>query len=140
MAAMYMAGWTVAALSKEGGILEGKQQGMDVKQGAEKLAEVILKEIIKRSDKNLVLDLGTVKSNGNLITDTLQLNIGREDYSVLAHCVCSGCICQCPVKDGSCCGGSQGCNNKAVIKEGMETRVLVAWAGDEPVVVGVLAC
>lgn len=42
MAAMYMAGWTVAALSKEGGILEGKQQGMDVKQGAEKLAEVIL--------------------------------------------------------------------------------------------------
>ncbi len=49
MAAMYMAGWTVAALSKGGSILEGEQQGM-------------------------------------------------------------------------------------------ETRVLVAWAGDEPVVVGVLAC
>ena len=89
MAAMYMAGWTVAALSKGGSILEGEQQGMDTKKGAEKLAAVILKEIVKRSDKNLVLDLGTVKSNGNLITDTLQLNIGREDYSVLAHFVCN---------------------------------------------------
>ncbi len=138
MAVMYMAGWTVAALSKGGSILEGKQQGTGTKKGAEKLAAVILKEIVKRSDKNLVLDLGTVKSNGNLITDTLQLNIGREDYSVLAHCACCGCNCQCPVKDGRCCGGSKDCHNKAVIKEGMETRVLVAWAGDEPVVVGVL--
>lgn len=131
-----MGGWTVAALSKEGGILQGKQQGMDTKKGAEKLAAVILKEITKRSDKNLVLDLGTVKSNGNLMTDTLQLNIGREDYSVLGHCICHGCNCQC--SDKKCCTGSQDCHNKAVIKEGVETRVLVAWAGDEPVVVGVL--
>lgn len=38
--------------------MEGKQQGMDIKKGSEKLAAVILKEIVKRSDKDLVLDLG----------------------------------------------------------------------------------
>ncbi len=107
------------------------------KQGAEKLAAVFVDEIYKRLDKNLVLDLGTIKSNGNLMTDTFPKNIGREDYSVLEHCICHGCNCQCG--NEKCCKGIKNCHNKAVIKEGEETRVFVAWTGDEAVVIGVIA-
>ena len=112
----------------------------NIKHGAEKLASVFLREITRRQDSSLVLDFGTIKSNGNLMADTFPVNIGREDYSVLAHCICHGCNCECPVKDKKCCNGINNCHNKAVIKDGEETRVLVAWTGDEPVVIGVLGC
>ena len=111
--------------------------GKNTKQAAEKLASVFLKEISRRSDKTLLLDFGTVKSNGNLVTDTFPIGIGKEDYSVLAHCICKGCNCKC--QDKNCCPGIKNCQDKTVIKDGEEARVLVAWAGDEPVVIGVIA-
>ncbi len=86
------------------------------------LASVLIKKMKQCSENPIYIEFGTVKKNGVLVTDTFQKNISREDYSILEHCICCGRDCQC----------SHG------IKEGMDTRVLVAWVIEEPVVIGVL--
>ena len=93
------------------------------------LASVIIKKMKQCSENPVYIEFGTVKKNGDLVTDTFQKPIGRKDYSILEHCICCGTDCQCDNKTCQCSHG---------IKEGMDTRVLVVWAGEEPVVIGVL--
>lgn len=93
------------------------------------LASVLIKKMKQCSENPVYIEFGTVKKNGILVTDTFQKNISREDYSILEHCICCGRDCQCTNRTCQCSHG---------IKEGMDTRVLVAWVIEEPVVIGVL--
>lgn len=78
--------------------------------GISKLAGVMDKRMRKQSKTPPLLDFGTVKKNGSLITNKFPKTIAKGDYTLL-----------------------EGFEHK-----GKETRVLVAWVDDDAVVVGKL--
>lgn len=78
--------------------------------GISRLAKVIDNRMKRQTDTPLVLDFGTVKKNGSLITNTFPKTIAKGDYVVLE-------------------GFEQDEEN---------TRVLVAWVEDDVVVIGKL--
>lgn len=79
--------------------------------GISKLAGVMDSRMRQQSETPLLLDFGTVKKNGGLITNTFPKTIAKGDYTVL-----------------------EGFEYK-----GKDTRVLVAWVEDDAVVIGKLA-
>lgn len=85
---------------------------MNVKQnsGISRLAGVIDSRMRLQAETPPMLDFGTVKKNGSLITNTFPKMIAKGDYTVL-----------------------EGFENK-----GEDTRVLVAWVEDDAVVIGQL--
>ncbi len=76
--------------------------------GLNKLANVLDARMRERSDKDLVIDYGTIKKNGYLITDSFQVYIRSDGYHVLA--------------------------SVGTLSE--NDRVLVAWVGSNAIVVG----
>lgn len=79
--------------------------------GINRLANVIDGRMQRQAYAPPSLDLGTVKKNGSLVTDTFPETVSKGEYSVL----------------------------EGFRDNGKDTRVLVAWAGGEAVVVGKLA-
>ncbi len=79
-------------------------------KGISKLAEVMDNRMRKQSETPLLLDFGSIKKNGSLITNTFPKTIAKGDYTVL-----------------------EGFEHK-----GKDTRVLVAWVEDDAVVIGKL--
>lgn len=78
--------------------------------GISRLAGVMDKRMNQQSEAPLVLDFGTVKKNGSLLTNTFPKTIAKGDYTIL-----------------------EGFEHK-----GKDTRVLVAWVEDDAVVIGKL--
>lgn len=78
--------------------------------GISRLAGVLDSRMRQQSEVPPLLDFGTVKKNGSLITNTFSKTIAKGDYTVL---------------DG-------------FEHEGEDTRVLVAWVEDDAVVIGKL--
>ena len=80
-------------------------------RGISALAAQLDNRMAEHTDRNLILDFGTINSNRCLVTNTFRVPIDPSDYSV--------------------CGRMASGSTK--LKKG--DRVLVAWAGDEPVVI-----
>lgn len=80
-------------------------------KGINELAKVIDRRMREHSGLPPAMDFGTVKKNGSLRTDSFPKTIAKGDYSLLE-------------------GFEYG---------GQDTRVLVAWVGNEAVVIGSLA-
>lgn len=78
--------------------------------GISRLAGVMDSRMKQQSETPLLLDFGTVKKNGSLITNTFPKTIAKGDYTIL-----------------------EGFEHK-----GKDTRVLVAWVEDDAVVIGKL--
>lgn len=78
--------------------------------GISRLASVMDSRMKRQSEIPLLLDFGTVKKNGSLITNTFPKTIEKGDYTVI----------------------------EGFEHEGKDTRVLVAWVEDDAVVVGKL--
>lgn len=78
--------------------------------GMSRLAGVLDNRMRQQSEAPPLLDFGTVKKNGSLITNTFSKTIAKGDYTVL---------------DG-------------FEYQGEDTRVLVAWVEDDAVVIGKL--
>ena len=91
-------------LAKEGGggVLAESNNGIN------RLARTIDSRMRRQTDMPSVLDFGTIKKNGSLVTNTFPKAIAKGDYSVL---------------DG-------------LEQDEQDTKVLVAWVEDEAVVVG----
>lgn len=75
--------------------------------GINRLANVLSRRIKKEGERPLILDFGKIQANGSLVTDTFPEPVPKSDYSVC---------------EGSC------------LEEG--DRTLVAWVGNEAVVIG----
>lgn len=84
--------------------------GAESNDGINRLARTIDSRMRRQTDKSPVLDFGTLKKNGSLITNTFPKAIALGDYSIL---------------DG-------------FEPEEKDTRVLVAWVEDDAVVIGKL--
>lgn len=84
-------------------------------EGVSKLAKVLTDRMREESDRPLVLDFGTIKSNLSLVTNTFPVAIKKGAYSVCKPLLGSGNI---------------------TLKAGM--RVLVAWVQNEAVVIGTI--
>ncbi|MCM1245489.1 MAG: hypothetical protein NC293_07590 [Roseburia sp.] len=78
--------------------------------GISRLAGVMDRRMNQQSETPLLLDFGTVKKNGSLLTNTFPKTIAKGDYTIL-----------------------EGFEHK-----GKDTRVLVAWVEDDAVVIGKL--
>lgn len=78
--------------------------------GISRLAKVMDNRMRRQTDTPLILDFGTIKKNGSLITNTFPKTIAKGDYMILE-------------------GFEQDEEN---------TRVLVAWVEDDVVVIGKL--
>ena len=78
--------------------------------GISRLAKVMDNRMKRQTDTPLILDFGTIKKNGSLITNTFPKTIAKGDYVILE-------------------GFEQNEEN---------TRVLVAWVEDDVVVIGKL--
>lgn len=79
--------------------------------GIEEFAHMLDMRMEEHSERPLVLDLGTIKKDRSLVTDTFPVPIPKSEYDMCA-------------------------NYKEVAKPG--DRVLVAWTQDDPVVIDVV--
>lgn len=84
----------------------------DSNPGTNKLARVLSGRIKKESESPVLLEFGVIQNNNSLTTDSFPVSIPQGDYFVLENV------------------------SKDVIKAG--DRVLVAWIGDDAVVIDVV--
>lgn len=84
----------------------------DSSPGTNKLARVLSNRMKKESESPMVLEFGAIKSNNSLSTDSFPVSIPAGEYLVLENV------------------------SKDTIKSG--DRVLVAWVGNDAVVIDVV--
>jgi len=82
--------------------------------GISRLAGVFDERIRRHSEHPALLDYGTLGKSGTLKADSFPEALDKNDYGVLEHC-------------------------RKDMKKGEKQRVLVAWVGDDPVIVGILS-
>lgn len=95
---------------------------------ADTLAATLAREMRRTSQANqkTVLDFGTIGTSLSLVTDRLRVSIPAGSYSVLRDLR--------PEGDPPCEYGGCALHGDPQLTVG--DRVLVAWVGNEPVVVG----
>ena len=98
-------------------------------EGVNKLARAIQKRVQDLNNPDLTLDFGGIQSDFSLKTNTFPIPIPKSDYLVLLHTYCD--IGATVTSDNQLKIGKQ-----LSIKPG--DRVLVAWVGNDAVVIDVL--
>lgn len=93
-------------------------------QGAAALTEAIRRVSEDQIPTERQIDLGIIRPDYSLLTDTFQASISRGSWSVLKHLLIQPCE-----QEGCTCGHE-------VLKPG--DRVAVVWAGNEAIVIGVV--
>lgn len=89
------------------------------------------------NDKPPVVELCTIQGDLSLKLDGYNLIIPKGDYSVLEnHVACNGFT---GCSGSAYCSGFSGCKGHKNWQPGAGDRCVVAWIGNEPIVLGKIA-
>lgn len=103
--------------------------------GLSHLAAVLKAFNEKRQDNSLIIDFGSIESDGSLLTNTFTASIPKSDYVVCRH------LQKFEETTESRSVGDHGSHtHKVEITRPLKTgdRVLVAWVQNDPVVIDVI--